>query len=119
MRLLSVLLLQLPAIAAALAQAPAPAAGQAAEAATLSAAPGEARKDSGEKKEKDDWRDTSRYRFPAVASTTEAMQHLAYAMQLREYCANRRIPDVFVREQLKHFGVMTGREENCRTLSDY
>lgn len=66
-----------------------------------------------------DFRDTSRYAFPAVAQTTFDMQLLAYAMQLREYCANRRVPDEFVRERLTRFSGMTGREENCNSLVDY
>lgn len=66
-----------------------------------------------------DFRDTSRYAFPAVAQTTFDMQRLAYAMQLREYCANRRVPDDFVRERLARFSEMTGREENCNSLADY
>lgn len=66
-----------------------------------------------------DFRDTSRYAFPAVAQTTFEMQRLAYAMQLREYCANRRVPDDFVRERLTRFSEMTGREETCNTLADY
>lgn len=66
-----------------------------------------------------DFRDTSRYAFPAVAQTTFDMQVLAYAMQLREYCANRRVPDDFVRARLTRFSEMTGREENCNSLVDY
>lgn len=66
-----------------------------------------------------DFRDTSRYTFPAVAQTTFDMQLLAYAMQLREYCANRRISDEFVRDRLLRFSAMTGREEDCTSLLDY
>lgn len=66
-----------------------------------------------------DFRDTSRYAFPAVAQTTFDLQRLAYAMQLREYCANRRVADEFVRERLARFSEMTGREETCNSLADY
>lgn len=66
-----------------------------------------------------EWRDVSGYRFPAVAKTVADMQNLAYAMQLRDLCANPRVPDNFVRERLDRFGAMTGREENCQTLLDY
>nr|WP_068637121.1 hypothetical protein [Thauera butanivorans] len=71
------------------------------------------------KPEVPEWRKTDGYRFPAVAKTVEDMQNLAYAMQLREFCANVRIPDDFVRERLNRFSAMTGREEDCRTLLDY
>ncbi|MCV2218929.1 hypothetical protein NX068_15870 [Thauera sp. Sel9] len=71
------------------------------------------------KPEVPEWRKTDGYRFPAVAKTVEDMQNLAYAMQLREFCANARIPDDFVRERLNRFSAMTGREEDCRTLLDY
>ncbi|WP_415246988.1 hypothetical protein [Thauera sp.] len=71
------------------------------------------------KPEAPEWRKTDGYRFPAVAKTVEDMQNLAYAMQLREFCANARIPDDFVRERLNRFSAMTGREEDCRTLLDY
>ncbi|MFN3984425.1 MAG: hypothetical protein ACK4KV_03000 [Rhodocyclaceae bacterium] len=66
-----------------------------------------------------DFRDTSRYRFQAAASTVHDLQMLAYAMQLREYCANRRISDDFVRDRLARFSTMTGREEDCASLADY
>ncbi len=47
------------------------------------------------------------------------MQNLAYAMQLRDYCADRRVSDDFVREQLTRFGRLTGRDETCASLMDY
>lgn len=47
------------------------------------------------------------------------MQNLAYAMQLRDYCANSRVSDDFVRERLNRFSAMTGREESCQTLLEY
>ncbi len=116
MRLPLILLLLLSAPCA-VAQAP-QAGGQAGETQAAAPAPPSAT-DEKEKKDADDWRDTRGYRFPAIAKTVEDMQYLAYAMQLREYCANRRVPDDFVRERLKRFSAMTGREENCRTLLDY
>lgn len=66
-----------------------------------------------------EWRDTSGYRFPALAKTVADMQNLAYAMQLRDLCANARVPDDFVRERLDRFGEMTGRAESCASLLDY
>ncbi len=65
------------------------------------------------------WRDTAGYRFPAHARTVADMQNLAHAMRLRDYCADRRVPDVFVRERLRRFAELTGREETCSTLLDY
>ncbi|MFN4064305.1 hypothetical protein [Parazoarcus communis] len=65
------------------------------------------------------WRDTTGYRFPAIAKTVADMQNLAYAMTLRDYCADARVPDDFVRERLARFSRMTGREESCQTLLDY
>jgi hypothetical protein len=67
----------------------------------------------------DDWRDTTGYTFPAVAQTVADLQNLAYAMQLRDYCANRRVPDAFVRQQLAQFSAITGRVETCRSLLAY
>ena len=66
-----------------------------------------------------EWRDTDAYPFPALATTVADMQNLAHAMQLREFCANARVPDDFVRERLDRFGAMTGRTETCATLLDY
>lgn len=65
------------------------------------------------------WRDTSNYLFPAIAKTVTDLQNVAYAMTLRDYCADRRVPDDFVRERLTRFSAMTGREETCRSLMDY
>lgn len=65
------------------------------------------------------WRSTAGYPFPALADTVARMQHVAQAMQLRDYCANRRLPDAFVRERLQRFSRLTGREEDCQTLLDY
>ncbi len=123
MRLPLILLLPLLLLApCAVAQAP-QAGGQAQEAqATAPTTPPAATEPTTEekgKKDADDWRDTRGYRFPAIAKTVEDLQYLAYAMQLREYCANRRVSDDFVRERLKRFSAMTGREESCRTLLDY
>lgn len=87
-----------------LAQQPAPAVPAAAASATTT---------------KPEWRSTSGYRFPAVAQTVADLQNLAYAMQLREFCANRRVPDAFVRDRLQRFSAMTGREEDCQSLRDY
>ena len=72
-----------------------------------------------EDEEEDDWRDVSDYPFPAVSATVEAMQFVAYAMQLREYCADARIADAFVRDRLARFSQLTGREEDCASLLDY
>ncbi|MDR2689236.1 MAG: hypothetical protein LBB76_05700 [Azoarcus sp.] len=68
---------------------------------------------------KDDWRDISGYPYPALAVTVAAMQNLAYAMTLRDYCADLRVPAEFVRERLARFSRMTGREEDCKSLLDY
>lgn len=65
------------------------------------------------------FRDTSAYRYPALAQTVRDMQNLAYAMQLREYCADRRVPEDFVKEQLARFGRITGRTETCTSLLAY
>jgi hypothetical protein len=66
-----------------------------------------------------EWRSTAGYRFQAIAQTTADLQNLAHAMNLRELCANRRVPDAFVRQQLDRFGRITGREEDCQTLLEY
>ena len=65
------------------------------------------------------WRDVGGYRFPALASTVAAAQNMAQAMILRDYCANAKVPDDFVRERLARFSRITGREENCQSLLDY
>lgn len=78
-------------------------------------AEGEAAEELGDRR----FRDTAGYPFGAPASTVRAMQHLAIAMQLRAYCADSNVPDVFVRRQLQRFSELTGREENCRSLLDY
>ncbi|MDR1064616.1 MAG: hypothetical protein LBL48_11935 [Azoarcus sp.] len=78
------------------------------------AEPDQPAKPSGE-----DERDTSGYRFPALAVTVAAAQNMAYAMILRDYCANARLPAAFVRERLARFSRMTGREESCPSLLDY
>lgn len=74
---------------------------------------------SGDGRSEKDFRDTSRYAFRAVAATTFDLQMLAYAMQLREFCANRTISDDFVKARLARFSQMTGREEDCASLADY
>lgn len=66
-----------------------------------------------------DFRDTSAYIFPALSRTVRDMQHLAYALQLRDYCADDRVSDEFVRVQLARFSLLTGREETCGSLKDY
>ena len=66
-----------------------------------------------------EWRRTDGYRFPALADSVRRLQFAAQAMQLREYCADRRVPDEFVRERLQRFGRMSGREETCASLADY
>jgi hypothetical protein len=65
------------------------------------------------------FRDTSGYRFPALSRTLRDMQNLAYAVQLRDYCADERVSDEFVKAQLARFSAITGRPETCRTLLDY
>ncbi|MDR1424207.1 MAG: hypothetical protein LBI92_06380 [Azoarcus sp.] len=65
------------------------------------------------------WRDTSGYPWPALADTVAAAQNMAYAMNLREYCANARIASDFVRARLARFSQITGREETCKSLLDY
>lgn len=70
-------------------------------------------------RERPAWRSIAGYPLPALADTVVRMQHVAQAMQLREYCANRRLADEFVRERLQRFSRLTGREEDCQTLLDY
>ena len=65
------------------------------------------------------WRGTVAYVFRAIGDVTRRMQFVAQAMQLRDWCADRSVPDDFVRERLQRFGRMTGREETCTTLLDY
>jgi hypothetical protein len=66
-----------------------------------------------------EWRRTDAYVFGSIGDVTRRMQFVAQAMQLRDWCADRRVPDDFVRERLQRFGRMTGREESCTTLLDY
>jgi len=66
-----------------------------------------------------DWRSTEGYSFPAIAQTVAAMQNLAHAMHLRDYCSDRKVTDDFVRERLARFSQLTGRQETCRSLLDY
>lgn len=68
---------------------------------------------------RNDFRTLGGYPFQDLSSTVRDMQNLAYAMQLRDYCADARLPDEFVRVQLARFSLITAREENCRTLLDY
>jgi hypothetical protein len=65
------------------------------------------------------WRDTSGYPFPALADTVAAVQNMVQAMILRDYCANEKLPDNFVRNRLTRFSRITGREEDCQSLFDY
>ena len=67
----------------------------------------------------EDWRDTSGYPFPALADTVAAAQNMVHAMLLREYCANKKLSDDFVRGRLARFSRITGREEDCQSLLDY
>ena len=60
-----------------------------------------------------------RYHVPSLAQTVRELQHASLAIQLREYCADEKIPDAFVDERLAEFSRITGREENCRTLLEY
>src|SRR5690606_15799724 len=66
-----------------------------------------------------EWRRTDGYRFPPLADSGRRLQYAAQAMQLREYCADRRVSDDFVRARLRRFGSLTGREESCASLKDY
>jgi len=66
-----------------------------------------------------EWRRTDGYRFPALAESVRRLQYTTLAMQLREYCADRRVSDDFVRERLQRFGRITGRAETCASLRDY
>ena len=66
-----------------------------------------------------EWRRTGNYRFPALADSVRRLQYTTLAMQLREYCADRRVSDDFVRERLQRFGRITGRAETCASLRDY
>lgn len=65
------------------------------------------------------FRDTTGYRYPALSRTQRDLQNLAHALQLRDYCADDRVPDDFVKAQLASFGRITGRAETCRTLLAY
>jgi hypothetical protein len=65
------------------------------------------------------WRDTSGYPFPSLADTVAAAQNMVHAMLLRDYCANKKIPDDFVRGRLARFSRITGRAEDCPSLLDY
>jgi len=67
----------------------------------------------------EDWRDTSGYPFPALADTVAAAQNMVQAMILRDYCANKKLSDDFVRGRLARFSRITGREEDCQSLLDY
>jgi hypothetical protein len=66
-----------------------------------------------------EWRRTDAYVFRAIGDVTRRMQFVAQAMQLRDYCADRTVPDDFVRDRLQRFGRMTGRDETCSSLLDY
>ncbi|KIN89501.1 hypothetical protein [Thauera sp. SWB20] len=66
-----------------------------------------------------EWRRTDGYRFPPLADSVRRLQYTTLAMQLREYCADRRVSDDFVRERLQRFGRITGRVETCASLRDY
>jgi hypothetical protein len=66
-----------------------------------------------------EWRRTDGYRFPPLADSVRRLQYTTLAMQLREYCADRRVSDDFVRERLQRFGRITGRAETCASLRDY
>ena len=66
-----------------------------------------------------EWRRTDAYVFRAIGDVTRRMQFVPQAMQLRDWCADRSVPDDFVRARLQRFGRMPGREETCTTLLDY
>lgn len=65
------------------------------------------------------YRDLSAFMLPPPAVTVRDMQHLAIAMQIRDYCMNSGVPESFVRGRLERFSQLTGRTENCFTLLDY
>jgi hypothetical protein len=65
------------------------------------------------------FRDISGYRVGSVAQTARRLQNVATAMQLRDYCADPRVADEFVRIQLARFSLITGRSESCATLLEY
>jgi hypothetical protein len=65
------------------------------------------------------FRDVTGYSFPPLINTVSAMQNIAYAIQLRDYCADASVPDEFVRAQLARFSQITGRKETCQTLRAY
>lgn len=69
--------------------------------------------------ERPPWRQLSGYAFPALADTVSSLQNMSYAMQLRDYCADGRIKDDFVRDRLARFSEITGREEDCTSLLRY
>lgn len=93
--------------------------------AALSAQPVPARVDApppaatGEVKADRSFRDTTGYRHPALSRTQRDLQNFAYALQLRDYCADDRVSDDFVKAQLARFSRITGRKETCRTLLAY
>lgn len=66
-----------------------------------------------------DFRDTTGYRYPALSRTQRDLQNLAYALQLRDYCADDRVSDEFVKAQLERFSRITGRSETCSSLLAY
>lgn len=69
--------------------------------------------------ERPPWRQLSGYAFPALADTVSSLQNMNHAMQLRDYCADGRIEDEFVRDRLARFSQITGREEDCSSLLRY
>ncbi|THF60479.1 hypothetical protein [Pseudothauera rhizosphaerae] len=81
--------------------------------------PGDAAPPAAAAEEDKDWRDISAYDFGALADTTRRLELVALAMQVRDFCADRRVPDEFVRERLARFAALSGRAEDCRTLVDY
>lgn len=66
-----------------------------------------------------DWRNTSGYPFPALADTVAAVQNMTQATILRDYCANKKLPDDFVRGRLALFSRITGRKEDCQSILGY
>lgn len=69
--------------------------------------------------ERPEFRDLTGYRFPPPAQTVRDMQNVAQAILLRDYCADARVSDDFVKERLALFSRITGRQETCRSLLDY
>lgn len=66
------------------------------------------------------FRDTRNYTFTTSFNQLRRnLEVMALAMQLREFCTNREVPDAFVRDRLSRLSQLSGRGETCRSLADY